>query len=420
MLNLARQLLLPVTVGLQEFTMDESTISQNKDSGRGTGPGGGRDQDESAESAWQEKARAFSRARLRLYGIRTAVGLSFPFLFWYLGGWAAVGQVLSPLRSWPWLLLPALLLAYQAIASLLFLPFSYYGGFVLQHRFELSTQKLSAWLADWVKGTLIAAFFFLIGMGAFYLLIPAFPEAWWWILAVALSLVALLLTYVAPVLLLPIFYRCSPVEDRDLARRIETLAERVGARVSKVCTIDLSRRTVAANAALTGIGRTRQVLLGDTMLRQFSPDEVETVVAHELGHHVHNDIWKGLGQEVAGIWVGLALLQFAVRPAFIGLGLGDIADPVNLPLLVLLGEVAALALMPAANALSRRYEAQADVFAVRASRMPEAYASALYRLGKQNLAELWPPRWIELLLYTHPAIGRRMERVRQESRKRAA
>jgi len=308
------------------------------------------------------------------------------------------------------------LVAYQAITDLLFLPFSYHSGFRLQHRFGLSRQTLRAWLSDWVKSALIGALFFVAGLEALYLAVAALPDAWWWVLAVGLTAVALLLTYVAPVLLLPIFYKRSPLEDRELAERIRSLAERAGARISRISVIDMSRRTVAANAALTGIGRTRQVLLGDTMLQQFTPDEVETVFAHELGHHVHGDIWKGLAAEVAGIWAGLYLLYAVVRPGLLQWGVGDIVAPGNLPLLLLLGEVAALLLMPLVNALSRRYEAEADAFAVRLSRKPAAYSDALYRLAKQNLAELWPPRWEELLLYTHPAIGRRMERVRELER----
>lgn len=364
---------------------------------------------------WQEKARAFREDRMRLYAVRTAMSLLFPLLFWYVG-WAQLVEALAAIAGQGWLLIPVALLAYEAVAAILFAPFSYYGGFIMQHRYGLSRQSRPAWMSDWVKSSLLGAFFFVLGFGAFYLALAYFPGSWWWILALALSLVALLLTFVAPVLLLPIFYKCSPLQDQNMARRIESLAERAGARVSRVCSIDLSRRTVAANAALTGIGRTRWVLLGDTMLQQFRPEEVETVVAHELGHHVHGDIWKGLALEVAGIWVGLVLVQYGVRPTFLDSGIGDISSLANLPLLLFLAHMAALLLTPLANAVSRRYETQADAFAVRVSGLPEAYASALYRLARQNLAELWPPRWMELLLSTHPAIGRRMVMIRQMQR----
>lgn len=364
-----------------------------------------------AEDDWQGKARDFARARLMLYGVQTAVGLLFPLLFWRLGGSATLEGLLGPLSTLRWLETVLFLLVYEVITAAIFLPFSYFGGFILQHRFGLSRQNRSGWLSDWVKSTLIGAFFFIAGMTVFYLLAPAFPSSWWWILAIAVSVMALILTYIAPVLLLPIFYKRSPVEDPELVERIRTMAEKAGAHVSRIYTIDMSRRTVAANAALTGIGRTRQVLLGDTMLRQFSPDEVETVVAHELGHHVHGDIWKGLAAEAGGAWAGLFLIQYLVRPVFLQIGIGDVSVLANLPLLLFLGEVASLVLMPAANAISRHYEAQADAFAARTSRMPEAYAGALYRLAKQNLSELWPPRWVELLFYTHPAIGRRMRAV---------
>ncbi len=404
--------------------MNEPTISYQKGDGREARSEAEQGEDEHhitpgsdeaasflAEEEWQRTAREFSHAKLTLYALQTTIGLLFPFLFWYLRGSAVLAGSLASFLSQGWLLVLLFLLTYQAINAILFLPFSWYGSFHLQHRFGMSRQRLAGWSVDWLKSTLLGTFFFLAGMESFYLVLAALQHDWWWILAAALSLIALLLTFVAPVLLLPIFYKSSPLEDRGLVQRIEALADRAGAHVSKVSTIDMSRRTVAANAALTGIGRTRQVLLGDTMLQQFTPDEVETVVAHELGHHVHGDIWKGLLMEMAGIWAGLFLLQWVVRPVFIMAGLGDISVLANLPLLVLLGEVASLAMMPVANAISRRHEARADAFAARLSRNPEAYSDALYRLARQNLSELWPPRWVELLLYTHPAIGRRMASV---------
>ncbi len=360
---------------------------------------------------WQAKAREFARTRLRLYGVQTVVSLLFPLAFWYVGWSAGLDRALASVVGPRWLLVILFVIAYQIITAALFLPFSYYSGFVLQHRFGLSTQDRGGWFSDWVKSTLIGTVFFVVGMLAFYLAVPAFPDSWWWILAIGLSIIALLLTYVAPVLLLPIFYRRTPLEEGELTGRIKRLAEKAGARISQIYVIDMSRRTVAANAALTGIGRTRQVLLGDTMLHQFSLDEVETVVAHEFGHHVHGDIWKGLAAEVGGAWVGLFLLQYAVRPLFLAAGVGDISSLANMPLLLFLGEIASLVAMPVANAISRHYEAEADAFAARTSHMPRAYGDALYRLAKQNLSELWPPRWVELLFYTHPAIGRRMRAV---------
>src|SRR5450759_4495480 len=155
-----------------------------------------------AEDDWQGKARDFARARLMLYGVQTAVGLLFPLLFWRLGGSATLEGLLGPLSTLRWLETVLFLLVYEVITAAIFLPFSYFGGFILQHRFGLSRQNRSGWLSDWVKSTLIGAFFFIAGMTVFYLLAPAFPSSWWWILAIAVSVMALILTYIAPVLLL--------------------------------------------------------------------------------------------------------------------------------------------------------------------------------------------------------------------------
>lgn len=360
---------------------------------------------------WQDRAREFARSRLRVYALQTIVSLAFPLLFWLAGWSSGLSRLLASAIDPFWARAILFVVVYQAITAVIFLPFSYYSGFVLQHRFGLSTQNVSGWLSDWAKSAVIGTVFFVVGLLAFYLVVPAYPDAWWWILATGLTVVALVMTYVAPVLLLPVFYKRTPLEDGELAERITALAAKAGAHVSHIYTIDMSRRTVAANAALTGIGSTRQVLLGDTMLREFSLDETETVVAHEFGHHVHGDIWKGLVAEVLGGWIGLFLLWRLVQPAFLAAGLGSVAELANLPLLLLLGEVASLAAMPVANAISRHYEAEADAFAARTSRMPERYGDALYRLARQNLSELWPPRLVEILFYTHPAIGRRMQAI---------
>ncbi|MHB1417131.1 MAG: M48 family metalloprotease, partial [Chloroflexota bacterium] len=181
--------------------------------------------------------------------------------------------------------------------SILTLPMSYYRGYVLPHRFDLSTQTFGAWVKDTAKGGGLSLALGLAMVEVLYLLLQNFPTSWWLIAAAFMLVFSVLMTNLAPILILPLFYRLQPLADVELARRLEDLAARAGARVRGVYVMDMSRRTKAANAALMGLGNTRRIVLGDTLLDDYSPDEIEVVLAHELGHHAHNDIVKSIALE---------------------------------------------------------------------------------------------------------------------------
>lgn len=215
---------------------------------------------------------------------------------------------------------------------------------------------------------------------------------------------------IGPVLIAPLFNRYTPLgeEHADLAKRLTRLAERAGARVEGVYTFDMSRRTKAANAALTGIGASRRIILGDTLLEEFSPDEIETVLAHELGHHVHKDIPAGILINSALTLGGLYLAARGLEWGAGWFGFAGPADIAALPLLTLLIGCYGLVTLPLGNAYSRWRERRADQYALQLTSNGQAYASALIRLANQNLAEADPEPWVELLLYSHPAIRRRV------------
>jgi Zn-dependent protease with chaperone function len=181
------------------------------------------------------------------------------------------------------------------------------------------------------------------------------------------------LANVAPVVLLPIFYTVKPLDRETLRGRLMSLAEHAGAQVVGAYEWGLAEKTRKANAALAGLGSTRRILISDTMLSEYSEDEIEVVLAHELGHHVHGDIWKGLffegGLIVAGFYLAFLVLG-AAAPA---LHLAGPADPAGMPLLIIAGGIVTVVMIPAANALSRRYERSADRFALELTRNPAAF-----------------------------------------------
>jgi STE24 endopeptidase len=283
-----------------------------------------------------------------------------------------------------------------------------YYGFQLERRFQLSTQKFRSWLWDEAKSFLVG-----LGMGAIvvellYFMIRQSPQHWWLITWALFMGLFILLAQLAPVVLLPIFYKFEPLDNEDLRRRLVQLGERAGTRVRGVYRWKLSEKSKKANAALTGLGSTRRIILADTLLDNYAPEEIEAVLAHELGHHVHRHILKSIlvqaGITLLGFWIANFVLHYAVDHHMFE----ELSDFANLPLLAVAATLLSLLLMPALNAFSRYNERQADRYAFESIVSVEPFISSMNKLAKQNLAERTPSKWIELLFHSHPAISRRV------------
>jgi STE24 endopeptidase len=288
------------------------------------------------------------------------------------------------------------------------LPFAFYQGVTLERRYGLSTQTTWRWWLDQAKGLALGLVFAVGASLLTWYLLRWSPERWWMIGALCFAVILVGLVQVAPVFLLPIFYELKPLARQELARRLVALAERAGAPVLGVFEWRLSDRTRKANAALAGIGRTRRILLSDTLLAEHSDDEIEVVLAHELAHHVHQDIWKGIGLDVALIGLGFYLSDH-VLTFFAGrFGLLSKDDVAGFPLIVLTAGAVSILLMPLANALSRAHERRADRFALDLTKNASAFVSAMRRLGSQNLAEERPSRFVEVMFYSHPPMSARI------------
>jgi STE24 endopeptidase len=284
-----------------------------------------------------------------------------------------------------------------------------YYGFRLEHRFQLSNQRLRAWIWDEIKGLLLTALLAAALVELLYLIIRQFPEQWWVLAWLGFLAVAVLMAQLAPVLLFPIFYKFEPLHDEDLKLRLVRLSERAGARIRGVYKWHLSAKSKKANAALTGLGATRRIILADTLLENYSPDEIEAVLAHELGHHVHKHILKSIGVQAVvtfvGFWAANWTLHYAINRWHMFETLSDFA---NLPLLVLTFTVLSFVLMPALNGLSRFHERQADRYAFANIAGVGPFISSMNKLADQNLAERTPSRWVEWWFHSHPAIARRV------------
>jgi len=285
---------------------------------------------------------------------------------------------------------------------------AFYSGFVLEHRYGLSNESLRGWLADQAKAFGIGL---LLGGGAaelVYWLIRASPTRWWIPAGFLFALVIVALTNLAPVVLLPLFYSLKPLDRDALRARLLTLADRAGARVLGAYEWGLGGKTKKANAALTGLGSTRRILVSDTMLAEYSDEEIEVVLAHEIAHHVHGDIWKGIVFESALVLAGFYAASIALRAWAAAAGLRGVDDVAGLPLLLLAAGAVSLIAVPAGHAMSRAFERRADRFALDLTGNPAAFISAMRRLGAQNLAEDDPSRLVQWLFYSHPPMRERI------------
>src|SRR6202161_363040 len=295
------------------------------------------------------------------------------------------------------------------ISKILGLGLDYYG-FRLERKFQLSTQKAGSWLWDEVKGFLVGLVLAGIVVELLYFMIRQSPQHWWLITWALFMGLFILLAQLAPVVLFPIFYKFEPLDNEDLRRRLVLLGERAGTRVRGVYRWKLSEKSKKANAALTGLGATRRIILADTLLDNYTPDEIEAVLAHELRHHVHRHILKSIfvqaGITFVGFWLANSVLTFAVERRNMFETMSDFA---NLPLLILVSTVLSFLLMPALNAYSRFNERQADRYCFQSVATVGPFISSMNKLAEQNLAEKTPSRWVEWLLHSHPAIAKRTD-----------
>jgi STE24 endopeptidase len=285
---------------------------------------------------------------------------------------------------------------------------SFYSGFLLERRYGLSKLTVLAWAIDQLKAITLALVFSAGAASLVYWTMRRVPDTWWLWSGILFAAALVVLALLSPLVLLPLFYSIKPLGREALSRRLLALAGRAGADVVGVYEWGLGEKSTKANAALTGVGSTRRILISDTMLAEYSDDEIEVVLAHELAHHVHGDIWKGLVLESALVLGGFLIAALALQWAAPRLGLSGIADVAGLPLLLLAAGAVSLAAVPAGLSLSRAHERRADRFALQMTRNPAAFVAAMRRLGAQNLAEERPGRLVQWLFYGHPPLSERI------------
>jgi STE24 endopeptidase len=354
----------------------------------------------------------------RYNNIKLAVGISegiasfiIILLFVWLGYSKELENYLSNYFSNQYLLFLVFLFVLGLAGSILSFPISYYNGFYLEHKYNLSNQTLWKWILEGIKGLLVSLVIGVPILLLFYFTLNQFSDLWWLPFATLMFFISVVLSQIFPILIFPIFYKITPIENENLKERINKLARNARLKVENVYRFDMSKNTKKAHAAFTGLGKTKRIILGDTLLDNYSEDEIETVIAHELGHFKKKHIIKNIFIGTASSFLTLYLIAILYQISLSWFGFNSITEISALPLLALWSMLIGLIQSPLGNILSRKFEFEADEYAINETKKPLAFIKTLEKLTDQNLGDKEPHPFVEWFFYSHPSIKNRISAI---------
>ena len=365
----------------------------------------------------QDKAKAYSRQK-HILGI---VNLLLPplllIVFIFLGIPTYIKFIARSFAPNTYLAL----LIFYALMSLFYtvmtMPLEYYAGFMLEHRFSLSNQTFKSWIKREGKKHIISSVISIPLVLSLYVFIRYWPLHWWLLTATFWFFISILVAKFFPILIIPLFYKYSPIKNEGLKQKLMQLSSKVGFETEGVYELNISKDTKKANAALMGMGKQKRIVLCDTLLKNFDEKEIEIVMAHELGHHKLKHILKSI------VFSGLATLLMFFISNYIFLTLHDALDYTYLfdfeSLVLIYAIIASLNIIsgPIQNSYSRRLERDADMFALDITKNKDGFISTMKKLASQNLSDMNPGKFYEVILYNHPSISRRIAFAEAQDRK---
>jgi STE24 endopeptidase len=359
-----------------------------------------------------EKAIKYQKAKNIHYFVDQGYTILFLVLFLFLGISAFLRSRIEKITKKRFWVVAFYTLLFLILAFIVGFPSSYYG-FSLEHKYELSNQTFFQWLGEGFKSLFVLAIIALISVEGVYLALKKAPRTWWIYVSVVFILFTVVMVNLAPVLIMPLFNKYTPLPEGELRSKLVNLSHKANVKVEDIFTMDESKQTKTANAMFTGLGNTKRIVLGDNLTHEFTPDEIEVVIAHEMGHNLLHHIWKfillssimaGVGFYIIHLFGGKIINKFRNR-----LKIENMADVAGLPLLFLIFIVYGIITMPIGPAFSRVMERQADKFALDMTHNKEAFISAMNKLGYINLSDPNPSPIIEFLLYDHPPVSKRIK-----------
>jgi len=362
-----------------------------------------------SDSGQREQARAYQSTKLRITLITLAINLVVPLVFLFSGGSEGLRDFSEGINSSQWVVVAIYLVVAGAGLQLLELPFEIFSSFVVEKRYKLLKNSFTGWLWDWVKGTLVQAVLLTALISAIYWLLRSQPDTWWLWGAISTTVLLLILMALVPIVLMPLFYKFEPIPEGELKDRLFALADRIGTHVQGIYIWHLGEKTSKSNAAVTGWGRTRRIIISDTLIESSTPQEIEVVMAHELGHHVKKDVWKMMVVQTVLVFISFFVIDLALDTWIDSLELRGVSDIAGLPLVITVSVVVSLIALPIANWLSRKVETAADNYALNLTGMKDEFISAMEKLGDNNMSDREPNKVVEFVFHSHPSIQRRID-----------
>jgi STE24 endopeptidase len=363
------------------------------------------------------RARQYSRSRIQLTIIHLLLTAAFLIIMLFSGASFFLRNLVTGWCRNFYLQVGFYLAVFGGIYYLLFIGLDFYGDFLLEHKFLLSNQTVLDWLKKSMKKGLLSLLMLLAAGETLYFLLRHFPNNWWLPATAAWLVFTIALGKITPVLIIPLFYKCSPLTSRELRERLLELCKNCDLGVEQVFEVQLSKDTQKPNAALAGLGKGRRIFLGDTLLKNYSDEEIEAIFAHELGHVCLFHTWKILGFGTIISLASFYLTYLLFKTGLTFFGFERIYDVAAFALLALILMVTGLLLMPLQNGFLRCLEKQADMFALSHIQNKRSFIAAITKLGNQNLSDPSPGKLVEFLLYTHPPLSKRLAYAGEKNEK---
>lgn len=356
----------------------------------------------------KQLAKKYSKIKLTVGITEGIISFIILFLFIVLGYSKKLELFVYGYTSNPYIALVYFGLIIGIVSSVISFPLDYFFGFRLEHKFGLSNLTFGGWILEKLKAALVGGVIAAPIAFLFYWLISS-DEYWWFYLGCIVFAYSVLLAKIAPVIIMPLFYKFKPIENEVLKAKLLKLCDEAGFKVSGVYTFNMSKTTKKANAAFTGMGKTKRIILGDTLIESFTEDEIETVFAHELGHYKKGHIKKNILFSIFGTFIGLFIMAQIYEYLIPKFGFQNPWDIGALPLLALIAGVWSFLTSPLGAGLSRKFEYEADRFAIDMTKNYDAFKSTMEKLVDQNLSNDEPNKLVEFWTHSHPSVKRRLE-----------
>lgn len=355
-----------------------------------------------------EKAKHYNRIKRRIGYAELAIGLIYLIAILFTGLTFTLRDLAVSLASAPvwWVMIYFLIIA--SVYEFMIFPLTLTSGFLVEKKFGLLKQNGLGWFLDYLKASLLGVVLTGAGLELIYFLMRVSPKSWWILAGAGFAVIFVLMAQLAPVLILPLFYKFTPLADGELKEKLELICEKAGTKIRGVYIWGLAEKTNKVNAALMGWGLTRRVVLSDNMVSSFAPSEVEVILAHELGHQKLHHLPILFAVQTIMVFAAFGICDLAYRFAGSRLGLLALDDIAGLPILVLVFILAGIITMPLVNVISRKLERDADAYALELTGLAGSFVSSMERLKALNLAESSPSPLVEFLFHSHPSPAKRI------------